>query len=181
MISAAGLANPGCAGTGGESVTRLGTVRAEACDRLATALVHGKRAFVAPDTIQIHGDNLVCARGRLVGRRARRGGWTGKGKAGRGLRIGVGAREGCGRLILLHRDGCRKVGVKGSRDRAPSIDLKTNVFFEFFRKDVDERMVESTGALTRFEGDTPPKEVLKFVEEAPEVIGRGKDENGGIQ
>ena len=100
MISAAGRANPGCAGTGGESVTRLGTVRAEACVRPAAALVHSERVFVAPGTIQIHGGGLVCARGRLVGRGAKQGKGAMGAKAGRRLRVGVGAREGCGRLIL---------------------------------------------------------------------------------
>ena len=66
-------------------------------------------------------------------------------KAGRGLGGGLGAGEDCGRLILLHRDGCRKVGVEGSGDRTTDNQLKPNVFICFFGKNVDGGVVWPTG------------------------------------
>ena len=127
-ISATSLTNTGCGGTGGKGVATLGRVRAEATVKPAPALVHGEWALVTPGTIQIHIGGLVSARDRLVGRGTRHGKGTRGRRAGRGLGRGMGAMEGCGGLILLHRDGCCKVSMKGSGNRAPGCELKPNVF-----------------------------------------------------
>ena len=128
LVRATSLTNTGYGGTGGKGVARLGTIRAKACVKPAVALVHGKAALVTPGTIQIHVGGLICTRDRLVGRGTRQGKGTRRRRAGRGLERGMGAMEGCGGLILPHRDGCRKVGLEGGGDETLGCKLKANVF-----------------------------------------------------
>ena len=96
--------------TGGDDMIRLPAVGGETCIPSAPALLNGEWDAGPPGTIQVHGDMLVGSRGRLVGKRA-----GGKGKAGwMGWRLGP--RWSSGRVIVLHMDGSRQVGLECSWD-----------------------------------------------------------------
>ena len=115
------LAGAGGQSAGGQRVTRLATVGAETCVRAATTLLHCKCTFVTPGTIQIHG--LGTTRRGLVARRGREGEATG-GKARRRLGGRLGARAGCSSMVLLDRNGCRHIGMKGGGEGTPSGKLE---------------------------------------------------------
>ena len=120
------LAGAGGQGAGGQSMTSLATICAETSVRAASTLLHCKCTLVTPGTIQIHG--LGTTRRGVVARRGRQREGTGGEVARRWLRGGLGAGVGCGSLVLLDGDGCRKVGVKGRGERAASGKLKPYIF-----------------------------------------------------
>ena len=105
---APGLAYVSSARTGGNLVVCRTTVRAKPGVRPATTFLRGEGAVASAGTIHIHGDGTRGGRGRGGTVRDNRGG------AGEGVGRVMGAGEGSSRLVLLHRNGCCHVGLKGS-------------------------------------------------------------------
>lgn len=126
-------------------MARLTAVRAEACVGLAAALLRGERALGYPGSIQVHGGMGGGAGSRLADRRSRhRERPGGKWKTGRLGRL-LGAGVICGRLVVLHRNSRRLVGLERSGNGALGSQLKPDAFLQLYGKRINERVVRPPG------------------------------------
>ena len=53
--------------------------------------------------------------------------------------------EGCGSVVVLHRNGRRNVSLKGEGNVSPGCHLKTNSLTQFLGKNKNERVVTPPG------------------------------------